>query len=431
MNVASIPIATTPPKVAALHKPAADPPADQPVVNFNALLSLLIGDTSQEDQNLKEQDASPHQSPGATNRKEDGIKKEDSLPVLSSTLLSLGHSPQLSPLPQPRPGDNAPKLDGALNGANAPTAPLMQVQALEGIPNPANDKRLEPAAGNSVSKEDLGPSVAKTSTAPSTAPIAFAAHLTETRGSNDKQNLPVSSGKDTVAAPSHSQRTTPIAPVQNSKNPDQNPNLNQPKEKPPPSAKPTEIHKDGSATPSDPAPPANLAAPSSPDVSNTSRQTPKTTAPSSAAAESAQVESKSDTNLKLRPQPAREISLRLPGADAGGVDLRITEKAGKVQVTVRTDDEALSHSLRSDLGELVGRLEKKGFTTETWVPGDKAGEHLTTTESAGAQSDPGKQHSGDGSEQGGGSRHQGQNRRPQWMNDPETNFTVEEQGEID
>ena len=37
-------------------------------------------------------------------------------------------------------------------------------------------------------------------------------------------------------------------------------------------------------------------------------------------------------------------------------------------VAVRTADHELAQSLRTDLGDLVGRLEGKGFKTETWTP---------------------------------------------------------------
>ncbi len=437
MNVASTPITPNAPKAAVLQKQATEAEAVKPLVHFNALLSLLIGDKSDDGPGDQEQDLSSNQPRGAANRKNDGAKKEESVSSLSSTLLALGRGLPLQPPSPPRSGENAPRLNdqpGAENSAAGTIAAGLQLSTSQAIVSNALDsKRIETPAADNPLNEDFAPPIAKISNAPSSAPIAFAAHLTETRSATDKQTPPFSKGKDVnsaLPAANPGQNTTPLAPAGNSKGSEQNPNQNQPKEKPQIATKPGDMQKDGLGTPSDPAASTNSTAPSSPSAANNGRETPKTTAASSATAESAQVESKSDTNPKLRPQPAREISLRIPGANAGGVDLKITEKAGKVQVTVRTDDETLSHSLRSDLGDLVGRLEKKGFTTETWVPGDKAGEHLTNTESAGAQSDPGKQHSGDGSEQGGGARQQGQNRRPQWMNDPETNFSIEQEGEM-
>ncbi len=66
-------------------------------------------------------------------------------------------------------------------------------------------------------------------------------------------------------------------------------------------------------------------------------------------------------------QPIREISLRL-AADSANVDVQVAQRAGKVQVAVRTTDQDLAKSLQTNLGELVGRLEDKGFRTEAWTP---------------------------------------------------------------
>ncbi len=66
-------------------------------------------------------------------------------------------------------------------------------------------------------------------------------------------------------------------------------------------------------------------------------------------------------------QPIREISFRL-AADSANVDVQVAQRAGKVQVAVRTTDQDLAKSLQTNLGELVGRLEDKGFRTEAWTP---------------------------------------------------------------
>jgi hypothetical protein len=66
-------------------------------------------------------------------------------------------------------------------------------------------------------------------------------------------------------------------------------------------------------------------------------------------------------------QPIREISFRL-GADSSQVDVQVAQRAGKIQVAVRTADPELAKSLQTNLGEVVGRLEDKGFRTETWTP---------------------------------------------------------------
>jgi hypothetical protein len=80
-----------------------------------------------------------------------------------------------------------------------------------------------------------------------------------------------------------------------------------------------------------------------------------------------------ETANGVQTQPIREISFRLAGASAN-VDVQIAERAGKIQVAVRTPDQDLAKSLQTNLGELVGHLEQKGFRTDAWTP---ATEHLS------------------------------------------------------
>jgi hypothetical protein len=97
-----------------------------------------------------------------------------------------------------------------------------------------------------------------------------------------------------------------------------------------------------------------------------------------------------ETSGRVRLEPARQISLRLAGTDSANVDVQIRERAGKVQVAVRTGDSQLAKSLQSDLSDLVNRLDVRGFKTETWVP---ATTHHAATPALGA--DPGQpEHSG-------------------------------------
>jgi hypothetical protein len=62
---------------------------------------------------------------------------------------------------------------------------------------------------------------------------------------------------------------------------------------------------------------------------------------------------------------AREIQLELRDADAR-VNVRLVERAGSVQVEVRTPDSHLAGSLRDDLPALAARLEQTGLRAETW-----------------------------------------------------------------
>ena len=62
---------------------------------------------------------------------------------------------------------------------------------------------------------------------------------------------------------------------------------------------------------------------------------------------------------------AREIQLELRDADAR-VNVRLVERAGSVQVDVRTPDSHLAGALRDDLPALTARLEQTGLRAETW-----------------------------------------------------------------
>jgi hypothetical protein len=124
------------------------------------------------------------------------------------------------------------------------------------------------------------------------------------------------------------------------------------------------------------------------------------------------VSSDPEINPALQPQPARQISLKLTGPDSTKVDLLLTERAGKMQIAVRTGDHALAKSMQTDLTELVGRLEDKGFKTEAWIP--TSGRHVEAAVAPQASSENSRQnqqeHSGGASQQ---QQRQGQNQSNQ------------------
>ena len=102
----------------------------------------------------------------------------------------------------------------------------------------------------------------------------------------------------------------------------------------------------------------------------------------------------------VQPHAIREISLRLEGSASDRVDVQIAQRAGKLQVAVRTPDQDLSKSLQSNLGELIGRLEQKGFRTEAWTPATAAHGIASVKESW--NSGTGQNPSGDPGSSGGG-----------------------------
>ncbi len=105
-----------------------------------------------------------------------------------------------------------------------------------------------------------------------------------------------------------------------------------------------------------------------PQISSTGRTSPRTEAPSHDSPGSAGIPTQIETNLTVRPQPIREISLKLADGGSSQVDIQVVQRSGNVRVAVRTADEELTKSLQTNLGELVGRLEERGYKTETWIP---------------------------------------------------------------
>jgi hypothetical protein len=104
-----------------------------------------------------------------------------------------------------------------------------------------------------------------------------------------------------------------------------------------------------------------------------------------AATASASPQAASAAELASAPKPAaggaaREIHLELRDADAR-VNVRLVERAGGVQVDVRTPDSRLAASLRDDLPALAARLEQTGLRTDSWHDAPAAAaERARTTE---------------------------------------------------
>jgi hypothetical protein len=73
-------------------------------------------------------------------------------------------------------------------------------------------------------------------------------------------------------------------------------------------------------------------------------------------------------SIELTPMPApaspRHIDLTVPNSDGHQVDVRISQRAGEVQVTVRTPDLSLAQSLRHHLPELSESLSRNGLSNE-------------------------------------------------------------------
>jgi hypothetical protein len=85
------------------------------------------------------------------------------------------------------------------------------------------------------------------------------------------------------------------------------------------------------------------------------------------------------------PKPAgaaRDIKLQLAGVGPQRVDVHLTERAGQVQVAVRTPDSHLAGALRENLPTLSARLADSGIRSETWHPSAPATEWHRTAETS-------------------------------------------------
>ncbi|MGI8742868.1 MAG: flagellar hook-length control protein FliK [Bryobacteraceae bacterium] len=127
------------------------------------------------------------------------------------------------------------------------------------------------------------------------------------------------------------------------------------------------------------------------EIGSNKPQTPAN--PSPIHSEPPKGELKTEINSPIHPQPTRQISLKLTGTESGSVDVRISERAGKVQVDVRTPDGQLARTLRADLGDLVGRLDKRGFDAETSIPQNHLALTIRSPERPENNADPGSKQS--------------------------------------
>ena len=109
-------------------------------------------------------------------------------------------------------------------------------------------------------------------------------------------------------------------------------------------------------------------------------------------------ESKPEINPPTQAPPSRDITVKVNQTDLPNVDIRLSERGGKVLLSVRSESPELTQSLRADLGDLVSRLERRGYHTDTMIPAGSL-----------SNSQPGESQERESSNRGGN----GQNSQPQ------------------
>jgi hypothetical protein len=131
-------------------------------------------------------------------------------------------------------------------------------------------------------------------------------------------------------------------------------------------------------------------------------------------------------------QPVRQISFTLADAASNNVNVLFTEKAGKVEVAVRTPDQNLTKSLQGELGDLVTRLDANGLRTETWAPTIAHHAPASMAEPSNftnSQGQPSSSGSWSGNQQQQREHHESnQRQQPRWMAQLDESLTEEDKG---
>jgi hypothetical protein len=123
--------------------------------------------------------------------------------------------------------------------------------------------------------------------------------------------------------------------------------------------------EDGAAQPAA-ASPAGLSA--SPLGAPNARPDGQTRPERPAAAEQLPPAATAPDDPPAKPAAAHDIQLQVGGQGDSRIEVRVTERAGDVHVSVSTPDTRLAGELREDLPALASRLEQSGFRAETWHP---------------------------------------------------------------
>jgi hypothetical protein len=68
--------------------------------------------------------------------------------------------------------------------------------------------------------------------------------------------------------------------------------------------------------------------------------------------------------------PLKRLELRIPDANGGGVTVRVQERAGAVQVSVRSNDAQLASGVAEHLPDLARTLDRQGYRSEMRIPAE-------------------------------------------------------------
>jgi hypothetical protein len=128
--------------------------------------------------------------------------------------------------------------------------------------------------------------------------------------------------------------------------------------------------------------------PSSPDAQVRAETAPERTAATAAKPVRPQdVMERAAQPEAVKAPLVRDMKFEVAGGQQR-VEVRLTERAGEVKMTVRTADEPLADALRENLPALNARLAEGGFKSEAWHPAASSTNELRHTAESGARGAP-------------------------------------------
>ena len=244
-------------------------------------------------------------------------------------------------------------------------------------------------------------------------PIAFGVHLSKEEGAKTQGNQPAAAaGTQEALKPTASKSFSGKQQQQPSTSPHENQTLAGSSKDVKPATAPIAgnvvVHsaKPASDMPAPNATAQNVYAPAqNPTAMKT---TPAASAPSATEP------------VETPPARPQNIDLKITGTDNSSVDIRVSQRAGDIQVTVRTPDKELAQSLRQHLPELSDRLSQGGISGEIWQP-QSANTGRNDTNSRYPEDSQtrqqGQQHSGGNSEHGDQQHDGNQTAHSAWLNE--------------
>ena len=119
-------------------------------------------------------------------------------------------------------------------------------------------------------------------------------------------------------------------------------------------------------------------------------------------------------------ESVHNISLRLSSAEQGSVQVRLSERAGELHVTVRTPDTGLTRGLRDGLPDLMSRLQVNGYRAETWQPGGQGGQNRGYD--APGQGNSQQRQGGGNQQQNAQDQQQPDEKTPHWVSELESSI---------